>query len=85
MTLQNLFGKIRLHCRTGDTVPISGKEMRKLFYKEGYELVSGAGKGSHWKLKKKGCPTVTIPNDAELAKGTEHALKKVLEKLKKEN
>lgn len=33
-------------------------------------------------LKKKGCPTVTIPNDAELAKGTEHSLLKVLEKVK---
>jgi len=47
-------------------VPISGKNMRKLFYEAGYELVLGGGKGSHWKLKKKGCPTVIIPNDAEL-------------------
>jgi len=60
-------------------VPISGKEMRKLFYRKGYELVSGGGKGSHWKLKKKGKPTVTIPNDKELRKGMEHALRKVLE------
>ncbi len=63
-------------------MPISGKNMRKLFYESGYELVPGGGKGSHWKLKKKGCPTVTIPNDAELAKGTEHSLLKVLEKVK---
>ena len=41
-------------------MPISGKEMRKLFYKAGYELVSGAGKGSHWKLAK-GNETVIIP------------------------
>lgn len=59
-------------------MPISGKEMRKLFQKVGYEVVSGAGKGSHWKLKKKGAPTVIIPNHKELATGTEHALKKLL-------
>ncbi len=46
-------------------VPISGKEMRKLFYKAGYELVPGAGKGSHWKLSK-GSETVIIPNHKEL-------------------
>lgn len=56
--------------------------MRKLFYDAGYELVPGAGKGSHWKLRKKGCPTVTIPNHRELKKGTEHDLKKILEKAK---
>lgn len=61
-------------------MPLSGKEMRKLFYQAGYELVSGAGKGSHWKLKKNGCPTVVIPNHDELKKGTEHALRKILEK-----
>jgi predicted RNA binding protein YcfA (HicA-like mRNA interferase family) len=59
-------------------MPISGKEMRKLFYDMGYELVPGGGKGSHWKLKKKGCQTVIIPNHDELAKGTEHALRKIL-------
>lgn len=59
-------------------MPISGKDMRKLFYEVGYELVPGGGKGSHWKLKKKGCPTVIIPNHKELANGTEHALKKLL-------
>lgn len=61
-------------------MPMSGKEMRKLFYEAGYELVEGAGKGSHWKLKKKGSPTVIIPNHGELAKGTEHALRKILKK-----
>jgi predicted RNA binding protein YcfA (HicA-like mRNA interferase family) len=65
-------------------VPISGKELRKLFYDAGYELVSGGGKGSHWKLKKEGCPTVIIPNHKELKKGTEYALKKVLEENKAE-
>jgi hypothetical protein len=59
--------------------------MRKLFYESGYELVVGGGKGSHWKLKKKGFPTVTIPNDAELANGTERALLKVLEKVQQES
>ena len=59
-------------------MPISGKEMRKLFYKAGYELVPGQGKGSHWKLKKKGCPTVIIPDHKELSTGLEHVLRKLL-------
>lgn len=58
-------------------MPISGKEMRKLFVKTGYEIVQG-GKGSHWKLKKKGYPTVIIPDHKELKTGTEHALRKLL-------
>lgn len=62
-------------------MPISGKEMRKLFYKAGYELDPGAGKGSHWKLCK-GNETVIIPNHRELKKGTEHALRKKLEETK---
>jgi len=61
-------------------VPISGKEMCKLFRKAGYEVIPGGGKGSHWKLKKKGCLTVTVPNHKELATGTEHALKKLLKR-----
>ena len=63
-------------------VPLSGKEMCKLFQKSGYQLVSG-GKGSHMKLKKKGCPTVIIPDHKELRKGTECALKKLLDSDKK--
>ena len=63
-------------------MPISGKDMRKLFYDAGYELVSGGGKGSHWKLKMKGGPTIIIPNHKELKKGLEHALRKTLEKTK---
>lgn len=59
-------------------MPISGKEMRKLFVRVGYEVVPG-GKGSHWKLKKSGCPTVIIPNHKELKTGTEHALRKLLD------
>jgi len=60
-------------------VPISSKDMRKLFYDAGYELDEGGGKGSHWKLKKSGSPTAIIPNHKELAKGTEYALRKILE------
>jgi len=63
-------------------VPISGKDLRKLFYEAGYELIPGGGKGSHWKLKKKGFLTVIIPNHKELKKGTEHALRKILEESK---
>ena len=65
----------------GLDVPISGKDMLKLFRKAGYEMVSGGGKGSHWKLKKKGCPTTIIPNHKELATGTEHSLRKLLQKV----
>lgn len=59
-------------------MPISGKDLVKLFERAGYEVVHG-GKGSHIKLKKPGCPTVIIPNHKELATGTEHALRKILE------
>jgi predicted RNA binding protein YcfA (HicA-like mRNA interferase family) len=58
-------------------MPISGKEMRKLFLRAGYEIVPG-GKGSHWKLRK-GNKTVIIPEHKELKKGLEHALRKMLE------
>lgn len=60
-------------------MPISGKEIAKLFLKKGYEKVKGQGKGSHMKLKKKGRATVIIPDHKELAKGTEKALLKQLE------
>jgi predicted RNA binding protein YcfA (HicA-like mRNA interferase family) len=59
-------------------MPISGKDLCKLFLKAGYRLVQG-GKGSHMKLKKKNCPTIIIPNHKELKKGLEHALRKQLE------
>lgn len=58
-------------------MPISGEKMRKLFYEKGYELIPGAGKGSHWKLVK-GKKTVIIPNHKELSIGVEHKLKKAL-------
>lgn len=62
-------------------VPISGKDMVKLFQRAGYEVVPG-GKGSHIKLKKKDCPTIIVPNHKELKKGLELALKKALGKVK---
>lgn len=63
-------------------MPISGKDMCKLFQKAGYEIVPGGGKGSHIKLKKKNCPTIIIPNHKELSKGLEHSLRKDLAKIK---
>ncbi len=59
-------------------VPISGKELAKLFKKQGYEEVQGGGKGSHMKLRK-GNKTVIIPGHRELKKGLEMALRKELE------
>jgi len=53
-------------------VPLTAKEMVKLFKKQGYEVVKGGGKGSHIKMRK-GNQGVTIPNHGEL--------KKVLKKL----
>jgi len=62
-------------------MPISGKDMCKLFVRVGYEIVPG-GKGSHIKLKKKNCPTVIVPGHKELATGTERALRKILDEIK---
>ena len=59
-------------------MPISGKELAKLFKKQGYEEVKGGGKGSHMKLRK-GNKTVIIPGHKELKKGLEMALRKQLE------
>jgi predicted RNA binding protein YcfA (HicA-like mRNA interferase family) len=59
-------------------VPISGKELAKLFKKQGYEEVKRGGKGSHMKLRK-GNKTVIIPGHKELKKGLEMALRKQLE------
>lgn len=60
-------------------MPISGKELAKLFKKHGYEEVKGGGKGSHMKLRK-GSSTVIIPAHKELKKGMEMALRKQLER-----
>jgi predicted RNA binding protein YcfA (HicA-like mRNA interferase family) len=62
-------------------MPISGKEMVKLFQKHGFDIVQGQGKGSHIKLRK-GANTVIVPNHRELKKGLECALIKQLEKTK---
>ena len=62
-------------------VPTSGKELAKLFKKNGFEEVKGGGKGSHMKLRK-GNKTVIIPGHKELKKGLERALMKQLEESK---
>ena len=49
-------------------MPMSGKEMGKLFQREGFEIIKGQGKGSHIKLRK-GFMTVIVPNHKELKKG----------------
>ena len=59
-------------------MPLSGREMIKLFEKKGFEIVKGQGKGSHRKLRK-GNKTVIIPDHKELKKGLEKALLKQLE------
>ncbi len=58
-------------------MPISGKELAKLFKKAGFKEVKGGGKGSHMKLRKEN-QSVIIPDHKELKKGLEKALKKVL-------
>lgn len=62
-----------------ETVPISGKEMVKLYLKAGWVIVPGQGKGSHVKLRKNGIMAI-IPMHRELKKGTEHDLLKELKK-----
>ena len=58
-------------------MPLSGKEMRKRFESIGFEVVPGQGKGSHWKLRRKGL-MIIVPNHKELKTGTEHGLLKQL-------
>lgn len=60
-------------------MPKSGREMIKLFQKNGFELIKGQGKGSHRKLRK-GSLTVIVPDHKELKKGLEKALLKLLER-----
>jgi predicted RNA binding protein YcfA (HicA-like mRNA interferase family) len=45
-------------------------------------VIKGQGKGSHFKLKKKGCPTVTIPDHKELSIGVEKGLLKTLDAIR---
>ena len=59
-------------------MPLTTREMVKLFRKSGYEVAKGQGKGSHIKMVKDGeCPAI-IPNHGELKKGLERALLKQL-------
>ncbi len=62
-------------------MPISGKDLAKLFKKNGYEEIKGGGKGSHIKLRK-GNKTIIIPAHKELKKGLERVLMKQLEEKK---
>ena len=62
-------------------MPISGKELAKLFKKNGFEEVKGSGKGSHMKFRK-GNKIVIIPAHKELKKGLERALRKQLKEYK---
>jgi predicted RNA binding protein YcfA (HicA-like mRNA interferase family) len=54
-------------------LPLSGKEMLKLFLNAGWSKISQ--KGSHVKMRK-GRETVIIPMHKELKKGMENALLK---------
>ena len=56
-------------------MPMSGKDMLKLFIKGGWQVLRQ--KGSHVAVGKKG-QVETIPMHRELAKGTEHGLMKRL-------
>ena len=56
-------------------MPLSGKDMLKLYLKDGWTLLRQ--KGSHVQVNKDG-QTVTIPMHRELKKGTEHDLFKKL-------
>ncbi|MBL4818353.1 MAG: type II toxin-antitoxin system HicA family toxin [Deltaproteobacteria bacterium] len=58
-------------------MPLSGKEMCKLFLKAGYRIVPKQGKGSHCKLEKEGNVSI-VPMHKELKKGTERKLLKEL-------
>ena len=60
----------------GDSLmPMSGKDMLKLFLKDGWLILRQ--KGSHVAVGKNG-EVETIPMHRELAKGTEHGLLKRL-------
>jgi predicted RNA binding protein YcfA (HicA-like mRNA interferase family) len=56
-------------------MPLSGKEMLKLFERDGWRVAWQTG--SHIRVKK-GLLSETIPMHKELKKGTEHYLMKVL-------
>ena len=56
-------------------MPISGKELVKVFEKAGW--VQKSQKGSHVKMEKNGKVAI-IPQHKELKKGTERAIRKQL-------
>ncbi len=58
-------------------MPLSGKEMIKLYEREGWQVIGQ--RGSHVRMEK-GSLHETIPLHKELAKGTEHKLLKILRK-----
>ncbi len=60
----------------GGRVPVSGKALAREFIKRGWTVKSQ--RGSHLKLERKG-KIVVIPMHKELKKGTEAALRKILE------
>jgi len=60
-------------------VPLSGKEMCKLYLKAGWVIVPKQGKGSHVKFEKD-CRMAIVPMHRELKTGTEHKLLKELKK-----
>lgn len=57
-------------------MPISGKALAREFQRYGWRVKSQ--RGSHLKLERKG-KVVVIPLHRELKKGTEFALRKILE------
>lgn len=59
-------------------MPISEKDIAKLFKTSGFKEIKGGGKGSHIKLRKES-KVVIIPGHRELKKGTEKTLRKQLE------
>lgn len=63
-----------LGCNPGDR--LNAKEWVRLFEYTGWELVAGGGKGSHLKLSRFGCGSVTIPNHGKepLGRGLNHKL-----------
>jgi predicted RNA binding protein YcfA (HicA-like mRNA interferase family) len=59
-------------------MPMSGKQMRKMFEKAGWVAIRQTG--SHLIMKNKDGQIESIPQHKELKKGTEHDLLKRLKK-----
>ena len=56
-------------------MPLTQLEMMKLFILHGWTPYTREGKGSHIKMKKKGCRPIIIPH-GELKRGTERNILK---------